>query len=139
MKTAVRLCVSGFFDCCFLLLMYMFSSILEKMYKSASTPVLAGLILQLFGFCNRALVCHNDQNTRDRSFQRGVLCLAVSGGQEAHCHGNQSAVTEQERRQGKVRLQALSCFFLCSGVIDRWILPCLSCKPLSSHFSSQVC
>lgn len=97
----------------------MFSSILEKMYKSASTPMLAALILQLFGFCDRALVCHHDQNPRDRSLQRSLLRLAVSGGQEAHSHGNQSAGTDQERRQGKVCLEAVSFFFLCSGVIDK--------------------
>lgn len=121
MKTSVGLCVGGFFGCCFLLLMYghMLSSISEKNYELASTPMLAALILQLFGFCNRAIVCHNDQNTRDCGFQRSVLHLAVSGGQEAHSHGNQSADTDQERGQGKVCLQALSFFFLCTGVIDK--------------------
>lgn len=121
MKTAVRLCVGRFFGCCFLHLIYecIFSSILEKMYELASTPMLAALILQFFGFCYRAIVCHNDQNSCDCGLQSSVLCLAVSGGQEAHSHGNQSAGTDQERRQGKVCLQALSFFFLCSGVIDK--------------------
>lgn len=111
----------NFFSRCFLHLMYgcMFSSTLEKMYKSASTPMLAALILQLFGFCNRAIVCYDDQNSCDCGFQSSVLRLAVPGGQEAHSHGNQSAGTDQERRQGKVCLQVLSFFFLCSSVIDK--------------------
>lgn len=99
--------------------MSLFSSILENMYKSASTPMLVALILELFGFCTRAIVCYNDQNTRDRGFQRSVLRLAVPRGQEAHSHGNQSAGTDQERRQGEVCLQPLSFFFLCSGVIEK--------------------
>lgn len=87
MKTAARLCVVV---CSVFLLTYghMASSIWEKVYKLASSPLLSVLILRPFGFHNRALVCHNDQNACDSSFKRSILHLAISCGQEAHSNGN---------------------------------------------------
>lgn len=114
--------VRGFFSVCLFFafsLGDMISSIWEEFYQLASSPVLAALILQLFGFLNSTVVCHNDQNTCDSSFKRSILHLAVSCGQETHSDGNQSGSTDQKRRQGKVCLQALSFFFLYIGTVDK--------------------